>query len=205
MRAFVWLLPITVPLALTSVAAQQPTTKPAPPKPAAAAQTPFRPVATIKELMDALVDPQSDVVFEAVATIVTPGRIEEKAPRTDAEWAAVRRGTLLLIEGGNLLMVPGRRVAEPGAKSDVPGVELDPTEIDALISKNRGLFVRRAQGVVAAAQVALRAIDAKNSRALLDAAGALDVACESCHTDFWYPNQKEQLQKALEKQKDVFK
>lgn len=205
MRTFVWLLPVTVLLLQASTVAQQPASKAAPATRNTAAQPPFTPVATIKDLMVALVDPQSDVVFEAVATIVSPTGIEERAPRTDAEWEAVRRGALLLIEGGNLLMVPGRHVAPPGTKSEVPGVELEPAEMDALISKNRDLFVRRAQGLVNAAIVALRAIDAKNARALSDAAGALDVACESCHLAFWYPNQEEQMKKALEEQKQIFK
>ncbi len=166
---------------------------------------PFRPVATIKDIMDALIDPQSDVIFDAVATILTKSGTEERAPRTDAEWEAVRRGALLLIEGGNLLIVPGRHAAGPGAKSEVPGVELEPMEIEALISKNGGLFNRRAQGVVGAAIVALRAIEAKDVQSLSNAAGALDAACESCHSDFWYPGEKETLKKVEEEQKRFFK
>jgi hypothetical protein len=205
MRTFVWLLPVTVLVLQTSTAAQQPGSTAARQKPMAMAQIPFTPVSTIKDLMDALVDPQSDVVFEAVATIISPGGTEERAPKTDDEWAAVRKGALMLIEGGNLLMMPGRHVAAEGARSDVPGIELEPTEIDALINGNRDMFVRRAQGLVNAAIVALRAIDAKNVRGLSDAAGALDVACENCHTDFWYPNQAEQLKRVEERQKTLFK
>ena len=187
------------------MAAQQPTAKPAPPKPKATVSPPFRPVATIKDIMDALIDPQSDVIFEAVATILTKSGTEERAPRTDAEWEAVRKGALLLIEGGNLLIVPGRHAAGPGAKSEVPGVELEPLEIEALINKNGGLFNRRAQGVVGAAIVALRAIEAKDVQGLSNAAGALDAACESCHSDFWYPGEKETLKKVEEEQKRFFK
>jgi len=205
MRTFAWLLAVGVLLCVAGIAAQQPTAKPAPPGPKAAASSPFRPVATIKEIMDTLVDPQSDVIFEAVATIITKSGTEERAPRTDAEWDAVRKGALLLIEGGNLLMVPGRHAAGPGAKSEVPGVELEPVEIEALINKNPGLFVRRAQGVVGAAIVALRAIEAKDVQGLSNAAGALDAACESCHSDFWYPGEKETLKKVEERQKSLFK
>ena len=205
MRTFAWLLPVGVLLFVAGLAAQQPTAKPAPPKANATVSPPFIPVATIKDIMDALVDPQSDVIFEAVATILTKSGTEERAPRTDADWEAVRKGALLLIEGGNLLMVEGRRVAGPGTKSEVPGVELEPAEIEALINKNRALFVRRAQGVVNAAIVALRAIDAKNVQGLSNAAGGLDAVCESCHADFWYPGEKEKLKKAEEKQKLIFK
>src|SRR5256885_10540987 len=141
MRTFAWLLPVGVLLCVAGIAAQQPAAKPAPPKPKATVPPSFRPVASIKDIMDVLVDPQSDVIFEAVATILTKAGTEERAPRTEADWDAVRRGALLLIEGGNLLMVPRRRAAGPGAKSEVPGVELEPAEIEALINKNPGLFV----------------------------------------------------------------
>ena len=205
MRMFAWLLPVGVLLCVAGIAAQQPTAKPAPPRPKAAVSPPLRPVATIKEIMDALVDPQSDVIFEAVATILTKSGTEERAPRTDADWDAVRKGALLLIEGGNLLVVPGRHAAGPGAKSEVPGVELEPAEIEALVNKNPELFVRRAQGVVGAAIVALRAIESKDVQGLSNAAGALDAACESCHSDFWYPGEKEILKKVEEEQKRLFK
>jgi hypothetical protein len=205
MRTFAWLLPVGVLLCVAGIAAQQPAAKPAPPKPKATVSPQFRPVATIKDVMDVLVDPQSDVIFEAVATILTKSGTEERAPKTDADWDEVRKGALLLIEGGNLLVVPGRRAAGPGAKSEVPGVELEPAEIEGLIKKNPGLFVRRAQGVVEAAIVALRAIEAKDVQGLYSAAGALDAACESCHSDFWYPGEKAILKKVEEEQKRLFK
>jgi hypothetical protein len=35
---------------------------------------------------------------------------------------------------------------------------------------------------------ALSAADAKDLKALGDAAGGLDTACENCHKIYWYPN-----------------
>src|SRR2546422_3929524 len=136
MRAFAWLFPVGVLLFVASIAAQSPTVKPAPPRPNRIVAPPFTPMASVKDIMDGVVDPQSDVIFEAVATILTKAGTEERAPRTDAEWEGVRTGALLLIEGAHLLMVRGRHVAGPGAKSEVPGVELEPAEMEALINKN---------------------------------------------------------------------
>jgi hypothetical protein len=34
---------------------------------------------------------------------------------------------------------------------------------------------------------ALKAIDEKNASALSDVGGAIDEACENCHTKYWYP------------------
>ena len=47
-----------------------------------------------------------------------------------------------LIEGGNLLMMPGREAAPAGTKSDTPGAELEPAQINALIKRNVFRFKR---------------------------------------------------------------
>ena len=52
---------------------------------------PFKPVADVKELMQAVVDPSADVVWESVAIIFTKDHVEERRPRTKEEWAANRR------------------------------------------------------------------------------------------------------------------
>ena len=55
---------------------------------------------------------------------------------TDEDWAEVRRHALIVSEAANLLLMPDRPVAPPGAASLAPGVELTPEEIRALIDKN---------------------------------------------------------------------
>jgi Flp pilus assembly protein TadG len=42
----------------------------------------------------------------------------------------------------------------------------------------------------AAALAALQAIDAKDHNKLSDVGGAIDEACEQCHTTYWYPDEK---------------
>ena len=173
------------------MAAQQPTAKPALPKPKATVSPPFRPVATIKDIMDALIDPQSDVIFEAVATILTKAGTEERAPRTDADWEAVRTGALLLSEGAHLLMVQGRHVAGPGARSEVPGVELEPAEMEALINKNFDLFRKHAQGLVNVVTIALRAMrKAASHNSVRKLAGKFAAGATS--TTFWWRRCTEQ-------------
>ena len=60
----------------------------------------------------------------------------DRAPATDEDWAEVRRHALIVSEAANLLLMPDRPVAPPGAPSLAPGVELAPEEIRALIDKN---------------------------------------------------------------------
>ncbi len=150
--------------------------------------TEFRPTATVKDIMDSMIDPSADAVWEAVATISTAAGIEERQPRTDEEWAEVRRRAITLEEVTNLLLMP-RRVAQPGEKSTAD-VELDPEEIDALIKSDPVSWVALAHGLHDSIQPALKAIEAKSASGLLDAGEAIDVACENCHRKYWYPNDK---------------
>ena len=48
-------------------------------------QPEYRTTATIKDIMDSMVDPNADFLWESVATIVTTAGTEERAPRTDEE------------------------------------------------------------------------------------------------------------------------
>ena len=86
------------------------------PEPAAPAadQPPYTTTATVKDIMLHIVDPAGDMVWDSVATVIDKGGIHETAPKTDEEWFKVRSGLIMLIEGSNLLMIPGRKVARPG-------------------------------------------------------------------------------------------
>src|SRR5918992_1471373 len=99
-------------------------------------QSQFRPTATIKDIMTSIIDPEADVLWNSVATIVSMKGTEERAPRTDEEWAAVRRSAVQLVEATNLLRVPGRHVARPGEKSENPRIELQPETIQKMIAED---------------------------------------------------------------------
>ena len=156
---------------------------------ASAPQPEYAPTATIKDIMDAIIDPSADVVWESVQTIVTPAGTDERMPKTDEEWAAVRRGALRVVEGTNLLMMPGRHVARPHEKSETPGVELEPEEIEANINKDRAQWNKLAKGLYETSMEALKAIEAKDVNALIDIGGRMDMSCENCHMAYRYPNQ----------------
>jgi len=189
MRTSFLLIPVTFLLFAAGLVAQ--TATPTAPRPrAAAAQRAYKPTATVKDLMDYIVIPSSEALFNAVGTTTGPNGDEVKEPKTDADWAAVRERALLLAEAGNLLMVPGRHIAGPKDKSNNPGSELEPSQMEALVAKDRAGFAKKAQGLIDATLIALKAIDARNAEALSNAGGEIDAACENCHLTFWYPNEK---------------
>ena len=156
------------------------------------------PTATIKDLMDAMVDPSAEYLFDNIVEIVDVSGIIDKTPKTDEEWAEARRRALMLVEAPNLLVTPGRKVAKPGEKPKYPEVEIGPEQIQQLIDNDRAAFVRRARRLQDAAILALKAIDARDKAALFAKLGDVDKACESCHLHYWYPNDKRAREAAKE-------
>ena len=166
------------------------------PAPAAKKEPPFRKTATIKDIMDSMVDPSADFLWESVATIVTRKGTEERRPRTDDEWKAVRRAAITLVEATNLLIMDGRAVAKPGEKSENPGIELSPEAIRRVMDDDPDTLVKLAGALHDAGMKAMAAIDAKNADALSDAGEVIDNACETCHLKYWYPPDAEKIEGA---------
>lgn len=150
----------------------------------------YSPDATIKDLMDAIIDPSADVVWDAVTTTVVASGIEEKRPKSDEEWAEIRQGAIRLVEASNLLMMPGRHMARPGEKSETPGVELEPEEMEALVNKDRRGWNERAGKLHEMSVEVLKAIDSHDADKLFEVGDKLDTACENCHRQYWYPNEQ---------------
>jgi hypothetical protein len=156
-----------------------------------AARTPqYAPMATLRDVMKSIVEPNADFLWDSVETVATAKQTENKMPRTDEEWLEVHEHAVALVEATNLLLIPNRHIAKPGEKADNPGMERDPQEIEAMISKDRATFLNRIGGLREASLKMLTAVEAKDVTAMEDAGGILDSACETCHTTYWYPPDK---------------
>jgi hypothetical protein len=95
---------------------------------------------SIKDVMRSIIDPSADVLWTAAGAIIDQQGVQDLSPKTLEEWLNVRHAAVRIIEGANLLMMPGREAAPVGTKSEAPGVELEPAEITALIKKERKSF-----------------------------------------------------------------
>ena len=194
-KTFSWLC-VAAGAVFVAVACSSPqTAAPAAAKPVAPAPD-YRLTGTIKDLMDGVVDPSADYLWDSVATIVTRKGTEERRPRTDEDWKNVRRRAIALAEAPNLLMMEGRKVARPGEKSENPGIELGPEDIQQILDGDRATFIQRAHALQDAALKALAAIDRKDVDGLSDAGETIDEACEQCHLKYWYPPDAEARLKA---------
>jgi hypothetical protein len=128
-------------------------------RPEAVVQPPvMKPVATVRQIMQGIVGPAAKVVFESVSTTVSFEGVEEKAPKTDAEWEAVGNSAAALVESANLMTVGNR------------AIDADWTKIS--------------QELADAGIVALKAIEAKNAEALLASGEAINESCNACHRKY---------------------
>jgi hypothetical protein len=176
-------------LVLTAACHQQPAqTQTQAPPPADPPE--YFPTATVKDIMQSVVDPSADVVWQSVTTVQSAKGTVDSAPKTDEEWTKVRHGAIALTEAANLLMVPGRHVARPGEKSETPGVELEPSEMEVLINKDLTAWHMRAKALHDAGLAAIQAVDAKDAPKVFEVGEKIERACEGCHSQYWYPNEK---------------
>jgi hypothetical protein len=149
------------------------------------------PDATIRDLMVTVIDPAADGVWLAVKSETTrEGTVIDTQPRNEEEWQTVRRAAMTLLDGADLLMMPGRKVARPEDTSAAPGVELEPAEIEKNINADRAAWNMRAQALKDATTEVMAAIDARDPQKIFDLGDDLDLTCENCHRHFWYPNEQ---------------
>ncbi|RPH61856.1 MAG: hypothetical protein EHM89_06550 [Acidobacteria bacterium] len=117
------------------------------------------PVASVKQIMNGIVQPAANVVFGSVGTIISAAGIVEKAPKTDEEWAAVGSSAVALVESANLLVMGDRAV-------------------------DREDWVKMSRALAEAGMTALKATEAKSTDGVLSAGAAVNESCDNCHRKY---------------------
>ncbi len=160
--------------------------------PAAGDVSAFTPVLSVKEMMEHIVDPIADWIFDAAVVDISEKGIVETKPLTDEDWLKVERGALILAESANLLKMP-RTMVPAGDKSlekGTGGPELTPAEIEAKVKKDPAAWNQHADGLRTAALESLAIIKTRDPEGLFSAGNKIDKACEACHLEYWYPGDK---------------
>jgi hypothetical protein len=186
--------------------------------PAASSTSDYELIGTVHDIMEGIVDPSSDVLFDAVATDITAAGVNEKRPQNDEEWQKVESNALMLAEAANLLKMPGRKAASPGDKTKSEGPdapELTAEEIQAKIDGDRAKWLKYANNLQEQARKTHDAAKKRDAELVFALGEDIDMACEDCHLEYWYPNdtaakaasiqakadrEKERQQKAAEAQ-----
>jgi hypothetical protein len=159
---------------------------------APAASSPFLATSSIRELMQSIVAPSAQGLWDAVGRVSDAKGTRDIQPKTDEEWAALRRHAVSLMESTNLLMIQGRHVARAGEQTNKaddadPGAELPPALIEKRINQEWALWIGMAQGLHESAASMLDAVDKKDVARVESTGSDLDGVCEACHVTFWYP------------------
>jgi hypothetical protein len=147
--------------------------------------------------MQSVVAPSADGLWGAVGTISNARGTVNLEPKTDAEWAAVRRHAVALVESTNLLLIPGRHIAAEDAQTlradeADPGAELPPAEIEKRVLADWPAWTTMTHALHDSAMTVLRTIDRKDVAGLETTGSDLDGVCETCHLIFWYPPRQSQ-------------
>jgi hypothetical protein len=120
---------------------------------------PFRPVVDTKLLMQAVVDPAADAVWEATGWIITADGIQQRQPKDAEAWTVVRNQAVALTEAGNLLMMAPR-------------------------AKDGGEWMKRAAEMIAQGEAAIHAAEARDWDKLFSVGGDIYEACSACHEGY---------------------
>lgn len=110
-----------------------------------------------RQLMEEVMEPAANIYWESVGSVTDRNGTVDKAPKTEAEWIAVRNAATVVASGANLLM-------------------LDPP------ANGREEWVRLARALVAEGERARAVAESRDPKAVFDAGADLYQACVDCHS-----------------------
>jgi hypothetical protein len=119
----------------------------------------FVEVADVKQVMNWIMEPSADVVWESVGTIISEEGEQNLRPETDEQWTAVRDAAAIVAESGNLLLTPGRL-------------------------RDQDDWVKHSHALTKAAQEVIAAAEAKDVDSLFTAGGDVYLVCTACHEQY---------------------
>jgi len=117
------------------------------------------PVASIKQIMNGIVDPAAQRIYMSVGTNSTKNGIETYGPKTDDDWAKLGNDAAAIIESGNLLLIGNRAI-------------------------DNGDWIKMTHAMVDAAKGVLKATQDKKMDAVLSTGGDLNTSCDNCHDKY---------------------
>ena len=117
---------------------------------------PYKSIVDTKQLMNWILDPNADVIWDSAGFEVTAEGTRNLAPTTEEGWIAVRNSAATIAEVSNLLMMPGR--ARDGTD-----------------------WMNFSQGMQMSAVQLIDAADHQDAKGVFDYGGRLFTFCISCH------------------------
>lgn len=110
----------------------------------------------VKEVMNYVLEPASDILWDSGGWVLDASGYEELYPTTDDGWDYVRTQAAIVVESGNLLALPGRAA-----------------DNDAWMIYSKGLSD--------SGMLAMRAAEEQNEEDFFQAGAQIYSVCTACH------------------------
>jgi hypothetical protein len=125
----------------------------------------FEPVADVKTLMTAIIEPAAETYWDAVGWIIDEDGTHELKPRSVEEWDRVRNAAFVLAESGNLLMLKSRPMTNGRPGDDAA-------------------WQAFARAMIETGRRAIAAAETRNADSVFTVGGEVYEACTACHGAF---------------------
>jgi hypothetical protein len=119
---------------------------------------PFRPVVDTKLLMASVIDPNADIIWASVGSVITAAGEEQIRPQTEDDWVAVRNAAIVVAESSNLLMMAPRAQDQE--------------------------WMRISQAMADTAEKIIRAAETRNTEQVFELGGEIYAVCTNCHSKY---------------------
>ncbi len=159
---------------------------------------------TFHEVMKNEVDKHADEIWDVTNPAVGDKGGIDPAKMTDAMWTQLSQEATAVQEGAQqIAQMDPIVVTKPGVKisdSGVPGGH-SAAEVQAEIDKNPQGLRDHAENLAATMSDLAKAANAHDAAKAGPIIESLDGVCESCHLDYWYPDQKAMVEKIIKENK----
>lgn len=153
----------------------------------------IEPVPTLHEMMTQKVDVEADKIWAIGNAAIDDTASLDPTKMTDKSWKELQESSERMaahakeLAGLNPVVVtrPGVKIADEGT----PGAP-SPTEIQGHIARDPDVYRSLADALMVHAVSLTDAAKTKDAAKAGHLLNGLDGVCETCHLEFWYPEQK---------------
>jgi hypothetical protein len=142
--------------------------------------------ASLSEIMMTIVTPSSDALWNAVVLDVTVDGEVFTGPESDEEWQRIRTSAVDLAAVTDKMLDENLPVSN-AVQVEPPTGELGSAQIANLRTEKWQAWTAHVNVLHEVAESAVKMVDARDAKGLSEVGEALYDTCESCHTQFWYP------------------
>jgi len=153
---------------------------------------------TIHDFMIQRIDPDADAIWEIGNAAISEDASIDPTLMSDKNWTDLKAAADRMAGHSRAMAtLDPLVVAKPGVKIVDEGIEGAPTAamINAHLKRDPDVFRALADSLTQHATDLSAAASAKDAAAAGRLINEMDGVCESCHLEFWYPEQKELMER----------